>query len=370
MKYNYIGFIYYLLLVNLVFSSCNGQNNLSQWIPLQQSSANKQTDKHIVQTKPNPSINHVRNAAIQDRAGNYWFGTTANGLFRYDGKTSTHFTVKDGLLANNVLALYEDSKGRIWISSGKRVCYYNGASFTELVVIDANSDIFSYQQEQNKSVGLWSILEDNNGNIWFTAFDDGVYCYDGKKVTHFQIGKMIQSITRDNEGNMWFNFNRYDGKSFIKQCPWGNPCQAWVMCSLKDKNGNLWFSVKRGGLYWFNGKTFTHYTMKDGLCDDYDESEFIYEDKTGKIWVGTNGNGWENDDLCLSYFDGKSFHQVSDILNTKEFIHSDARPILGDKDGNIWISAGNSLFRYGANKNNAMVKEKKLIDFTAKIFTP
>lgn len=257
------------------------------------------------------------------------------------------------------MALYEDSKGKIWISSGKKVCYYDGTTFTEIPVIGADRGHFSFQPSLNKSVGIWGICEDKNGNIWFTAMDAGVYCYDGKTVTHFQIGEMMEARTTDNEGNIWFNFTRYDGKTFTTQCPWGNQCIIRLKCSLKDKNGNLWFSVRRRQLYQYNGKTFTHYTMKDGLCNDYGDPDFIYEDKRGNFWVGGNGNGMGNDDICLCYFDGNTFHQVTDIVSTKEFIHSDARPVVGDKDGNVWISAGNSIFRYDG---------KTLTDFTTKVF--
>jgi hypothetical protein len=34
---------------------------------------------------------------FQDKDNNFWFGTDGNGVCRYDGKTVTRFTTKDGL---------------------------------------------------------------------------------------------------------------------------------------------------------------------------------------------------------------------------------------------------------------------------------
>src|SRR5258705_7891261 len=35
--------------------------------------------------------------SLQDNKGNFWFGTTNKGVYRYDGKSITNFTIKDGM---------------------------------------------------------------------------------------------------------------------------------------------------------------------------------------------------------------------------------------------------------------------------------
>ena len=68
---------------------------------------------------------------IEDKKGDLWFG--GDGLSRYDGKSFTSFTTKDGLINN----------------------------------------------------GIWSILEDNTGNFWVGTRETGLYLYDGKTFTKF-----------------------------------------------------------------------------------------------------------------------------------------------------------------------------------------
>ena len=59
---------------------------------------------------------NIRTMAI-DRSGILWFGGQ-DGAFRYDGKTVTTFTVKEGLLENFVGTMIIDSVGNIWFGHG------------------------------------------------------------------------------------------------------------------------------------------------------------------------------------------------------------------------------------------------------------
>lgn len=69
--------------------------------------------------------------ALQDRKGDLWFGTTGEGVYRYDGKVFTQFTIKDGLNSNTVWSVLEDRKGNIWFGTRDLgLCRYDGKIFT------------------------------------------------------------------------------------------------------------------------------------------------------------------------------------------------------------------------------------------------
>ena len=42
---------------------------------------------------------------MQDKSGNLWFGTTDNGLYKYDGKSFNQFTINDGLDCNKIYCI-------------------------------------------------------------------------------------------------------------------------------------------------------------------------------------------------------------------------------------------------------------------------
>ena len=53
------------------------------------------------------------------------------------------------------------------------------------------------------SRNICSILEDNNGYLWISTLDDGVFCFRGKEMLyHFDI-KDARSLIQDHENNIW-----------------------------------------------------------------------------------------------------------------------------------------------------------------------
>ncbi|THU39459.1 histidine kinase [Niastella caeni] len=60
----------------------------------------------------------------KDKDGFLWFGTEG-GLSRFDGTHFKNFTREDGLPDNEVIKLFVDSKGRVWMAPFKKtICYY------------------------------------------------------------------------------------------------------------------------------------------------------------------------------------------------------------------------------------------------------
>ena len=119
--------------------------------------------------------------ALEDKAGNIWFGTRDHGLSRYDGKTFTNITEKEGLCNPNISAIYLDSKGVLWCGSDIKqgtkpggICRYDGQSIQPFT-----------PKEGLVYSGIRSIVEDNNGNLWFGSRGGGLYRYDGKAFTDF-----------------------------------------------------------------------------------------------------------------------------------------------------------------------------------------
>lgn len=70
----------------------------------------------------------------EDTDGNLWIGTIDAGAWRYDGKTLTNYTVKDGLTDNGVTVIYKDQKGELWFGTAGEMCRFNGKSFTKFGV--------------------------------------------------------------------------------------------------------------------------------------------------------------------------------------------------------------------------------------------
>lgn len=124
--------------------------------------------------------------SFQDKAGNIWFGSNGNrngGLDRYDptalesgAKPFTSFhKSNDGIDCNNIMSIYEDKAGNLWVGSGMgNLCIFDGQTFRE----------FSSSAGQ-KFERITFILGDDSGNIWFGGAWGQLFRYDGKTVTDF-----------------------------------------------------------------------------------------------------------------------------------------------------------------------------------------
>lgn len=349
-----------LLILLVFFSSCNGQvktNTTSNKTNEQKTIATGQPK--IIKTHGTGSSANVH-CGLKDKAGNIWFGTTGEGVYRYDGELFTNFTVKDGLSNNFVWSIFEDKTGNLWFGTSDGACRYNGKNFTSIpisVIKGSNLpknkisvDSYGNPSEEN---AVWDIFQDKNGKFWFGT-TDGVYRYDGMYFTRFlhndsvinnsdiQI-KKVERILEDKTGNIWFSGRnnegvfRFDGKSLTSFKPDG---KNWLWPVLEDQAGNIWFS-NWSTVYRYDGKTFTNLTKRDDSCNN--GSTCMMQDKNGNIWCGNDG---ANGGLCR--YDGKSFTHFT----TKEgLINNSVWCIVEDKAGNLWVGTrGMGLCRYDGEK--------------------
>ncbi len=145
----------------------------------------------------------------------------------------------------------------------------------------------------------------------------------------------VRTIKQDRKGNIWLASNegiiRYDGKSFTNIT--ANLSSDRFFSLLEDRRGNLWLATYGSGVYFYDGKSFQHFTTKEGLANNYVST--IYEDKTGHIWFGTNG--------AVSRYDGTSFQNFT----TKgDFANNDVTSIMEDKRGKVWFATRGYAYVY------------------------
>lgn len=131
---------------------------------------------------------------------------------------------------------------------------------------------------------------------------------------------------------------RYDGKSFTNLTSKLGSHRFYDV--LEDRKGNLWLASD-SGVYYYDEKslsagqaTFQHLTTREGLADNH--VICIYEDKTGIIWVGTRGG--------VSRYDGKSFRNF--ITKGEYAWDTMITTIMEDKTGKLWISSRGDVHIY------------------------
>ncbi len=341
----------------------------SQTIPVLSSS-----DKMI---KP-PSTNSYTSVrcTLQDKAGNLWFATTGAGVYRYDGKSFTNFTEKDGLLSRVVFCIIEDKAGNIWAGTDNGVYRYNGKRFSHFPlrgIDNTNYNFFHKPPLLSASLKIvqqanpvYTMISDKIGNIWFGTGKYGLVKYNGQSFTNFNYHggqwkmvpkdsvifddeyyrQSVQNLLEDSKGNIWFSsmsygIHRYDGKTITKFVT-DKPTKGGAFYMTEDKKGKIWFATYENGVYSYDGESVENFTKKDGLCMNGVTS--MLADSKGNMWFGTTyADEKGRTQGCINRYDGKSITTFPvDGLDNSSIWN-----IFEDKSGNIWIGARNvSLYKY------------------------
>ena len=114
---------------------------------------------------------------------------------------------------------------------------------------------------------------------------------------------------------------------------------------MEDKTGKLWFGT-RGEPCFYDGKTFTVFTNKDGKA--FNNVWSIIEDKKGNIWTTGSVNPPGGRVWALSRYDQKSLYNKKPTLTEIMSINGTGAlcGILEANDGSIWFGASDGVYRY------------------------
>lgn len=248
---------------------------------------------------------------LEDRKGNFWFGSIGSGVYHYDGKSFKNFTIREGLLNNEVTSIYEDKRGNIWFGVSGGASCYDGKSFRNYIIDgnDMNEDRTGKTFPNRRPYEVTSIIESKTGKFWF-ATRDNTFIYDGKSFTVFtnngKLFKNVRSIIEDKIGNIWLGgadgLFRYDGSVFI------NFTKNFVGHIYEDRKGNIWTSSQRTSdgrcmLSRYDEKSLTDKKpIVTEILSKYEGNKgmiFGILEVNGSIWFGTMVNG-------VSRYNGKT----------------------------------------------------------------
>jgi signal transduction histidine kinase/ligand-binding sensor domain-containing protein len=266
---------------------------------------------------PQNSVNSI----CQTRDGYLWLATFG-GLVRFDG---VQFTVFDrfntpGMKADRCLALYEDSKGRLWIGTE------NG------LVLYANGTFKTYQGADGlPSEIVGKILEDKQGVIWALSTKLPAYFRDNRfhSITPVQSGFGKEQLLLDEDSFLTWGGSRIfaikDNSAFVVLEPKDFERLGGELSDLeKDRQGALWLALSPGGVLRFTPGQLKRFQTENGLASRYAKSFFV--ESNDDVWVATHeGLSLISKDTVISIRrgDGLTDDQVKSVMR--------------DREGNIWV---------------------------------
>jgi len=168
---------------------------------------------------------------------------------------------------------------------------------------------------------IYSIIQDNQGFIWFGTAENGVMRYDGREVTLFEFDSINPNgLSHNYAGNL-----------------------------MLDHEGKIWIGTWGGGANIYDPKTgkFIHFTHESERSDSLSSNRIqtLFHDQEGTIWLGSYENGLNR------YLGNTSFEHIKNNKNDKFSLSHNRIWDIEDNDINsLWIATSFGLNLY--NKRN------------------
>ncbi|MBW3518084.1 two-component regulator propeller domain-containing protein [Flavobacterium sp. NKUCC04_CG] len=196
---------------------------------------------------------------ILDHKQNVWF-TSWDGIVKYDGKNWSKINKENfHLPSNKVLGLYVDRKDRMWIGT------FEGNALIE----NGQTQILDDKNSPLSKAYISSVVEDNQGNMYFSLYNDKSYKDEG--------------LFKLDPSNNW---SKIEFPKDITKLD-----RAYIGDFLIDEDHNeLWITMSDVGIlcYSLDSNKWQVYTNQNSNIKSTN-AERIIKDKQGTIWVATYG---------------------------------------------------------------------------------
>ena len=289
------------------------------------------------------------NSVLAARDGSIWIGTT-DGLYRWrDGRTTIYQKRTNPVLPDDdIESLFEDERGRIWVSSFSGLAVFENGKFTAVPSIPAGA--------KN------AITADNHGGLWLSLFGTGknyglAHLVDGKIIEQVHWRKMGggpgTGLVPDPDGGVWTGLlsggMAYVRAGQIRNLPLSDdpagPRRVFDVSRARD--GSIWAATENGLARIQNGRVTTLTTANGLPCKIV---HWIIEDDRFSYWLytqcgllrvgGTDMEAWIADPkrtIHVTTFDADDGVRLVPILKG-------ARPaVTNPADGKIWFVNGDTV---------------------------
>lgn len=319
------------------------------------------------------SDNYI-NTIYKDRVGRLWVGT-AHGLDLYDAgqdrfRRLSLKTDKKSTIKLNVHEIIEDHQGNLWVGTERGLFFIknvsSGQDVGELEEIPfltkhIGADILSIYRDQRKTIWVSSskgLFNLNYNQSW---------SINKSETAILKIPKQIKSIVEDDDGNIWFG-SESDGLFVLdpssrqvgnvrKITKRKNTLISDVIRKIiKCSDGQLAIATQEGlSLYDRRKQSFTNFAHYPEERESLSQNSVysLYEDYQGSLWVGTYFGG-----VNIAERNRSPFYDLFSENRALRDQHQVIRAIQATKEG-LWIGSEGGGLSFWNTKNNA-VKHYKI----------
>ncbi|MDI3320905.1 hybrid sensor histidine kinase/response regulator transcription factor [Pinibacter soli] len=249
---------------------------------------------------------------FQDKNNNLWIKPAREGVVKFSPndhrfKTYTQKTNAKKIYPGDHYAIFEDSKGTVWINLlGGGFGYYNAAK-------DVVDYFFNEPNSPNRKFSnmVAAVYYDPSGILWMRTDERGI-----EKIT-FQQNDFNQQLLMD--PGVFLSDNEVRGL-------------------LQDRKGRLWVDSKSNHLYVFENGKEQHLKFQNMPQNGMGLIYTMMQDNAGAIWLGTKSNGlYKAVPVNREETSYKLYHFTFDPSGANGINGKEIYTLLQDKKGRIWI---------------------------------
>lgn len=309
-------------------------------------------------------------ATYQTSDGTLWLCTVSQGLKSLDlrtGKVKLYKHKKNDVHTisdNRVVNMYEVQPGNLWVNTLHGL---NNLTIRNKKVVSITRYFFGSDTiRKSKNHYFRKLLRDVQGNIWgalnntlykFFANELNPECFEKYKITH-PVFNNITRIYEDKQKRFWVGaesglgiFDRNTGKVILKGFKNHN-----IFAIYQDSRNIVWIGTNKG-LYWLDEQTSTFVQFKSyqKVLESLGDSSvgYIFEDKSGALWVGSIGSGLYQLEVKSHKFSFcKIYSEDKEEQNKKLSFWN----IQTDKQHLLWLKARNKKGVFSFDYTTGQVK--------------
>ncbi len=312
---------------NVAFTSITTDNKNNLWLGTSEGIYKYNGFIFRKYTSKNGLASNILMCGLQDREGNFWFGTDGFGVSKFTGEAFVSYSSKDSLPGDYIKCIFQDSKKNVWmgVKDFGVVCIVKGKIINYRLNVKDVANSLADNDVQ-------TIIEDKKGNIYFGT-KAGLSVFDGKKFHNYSKKdglpeNNILSTYIDKENVMWigtadglcsFKNNKFEIVRFATNVQ--SPGKALPIYNIfVDRNNSFWLASENGVIK-YSGNTFQKFNKSNGFTSKRVISTL--QDRSGHLWFGTdegvfsyNYTSFEN----INVNNGLAANKVYLMLLNKDFL--------------------------------------------------